>query len=378
MQETNKLKVFESPEFGNLRTLEINGEPYFVGKDVAEMLGYAKPLNALAKHVGADDSLKRGLIDSMGRTQETILINESGLYSLILSSKLPKAKEFKHWVTSEVLPSLKGTNDVQTVAILPFPQKESAIVQDNVKVFNNSEFGSIRTIKGKGEALFCGKDVTDILGYRNGSRDIERHVDEEDRTIIPVFDGTQYRNTICINESGLYSLILSSKLPKAKEFKHWVTSEILPTIRKTGGYVDNDDLFINTYLPFADDQTKLLFHATLNVIKSQNRKIEADAPKVEFAEHVASDPYGMRVREFAKICCDNGIETGEKRLYKFLRENGFLDENNIPYQRYINQGYFKVKEVSTGMYKPTKAVTRITGKGQQYLLRKLKSQFCSA
>lgn len=103
----SELQIFNSPEFGEIRTIEKDGEPWFVGKDIATVLGYAKPLNALAMHVDEDDSLKRGLIDSMGRMQETILINESGLYSLILSSKLPRAKEFKHWVTSEVIPSIR-------------------------------------------------------------------------------------------------------------------------------------------------------------------------------------------------------------------------------------------------------------------------------
>lgn len=104
-----ELQIFNNAEFGQIRTTEIDGKPYFVGKDVATILGYAKPLNALATHIDEDDSLKQGLTDSMGRTQETILINESGLYSLILSSKMPNAKKFKHWVTSEVLPSIRKT-----------------------------------------------------------------------------------------------------------------------------------------------------------------------------------------------------------------------------------------------------------------------------
>lgn len=105
----NELRIFENSEFGSVRTLLLNGEPWFVGKDVAGALGYAKPLNALATHIDEDDSLKRGLIDSMGRTQETILINESGLYSLILGSQLQNAKKFKRWVTSDVLPSIRKT-----------------------------------------------------------------------------------------------------------------------------------------------------------------------------------------------------------------------------------------------------------------------------
>lgn len=103
------LQIFNSPEFGAIRTIEKDGEPWFVGKDVATILGYAKPLNALATHIDEDDSLKQGLTDNMGRMQETIFINESGLYSLVLSSKLPTAKKFKRWVTSEVIPSIRKT-----------------------------------------------------------------------------------------------------------------------------------------------------------------------------------------------------------------------------------------------------------------------------
>lgn len=103
----SELKIFEHEDFGAVRTLTIDNEPWFVGKDVAEVLGYAKPANAIATHVDEDDALKQGITDNLGRTQETTIINESGLYSLVLSSKLPNAKQFKRWVTSEVLPSIR-------------------------------------------------------------------------------------------------------------------------------------------------------------------------------------------------------------------------------------------------------------------------------
>lgn len=106
-KKMNNMQIFKNEQFGEVRTINKDGEPYFVGKDVAVILGYAKPLNALAAHVDEDDSLKQGLIDNLGRIQETIFINESGLYSLIMSSKLPQAKQFKRWVTSEVLPSIR-------------------------------------------------------------------------------------------------------------------------------------------------------------------------------------------------------------------------------------------------------------------------------
>lgn len=109
----NELQVFKNQEFGSVRTLVINNEPWFVGKDVAEVLGYAKARNAIAQHVDEDDALKQGITDSLGRRQETTFINESGLYSLVLSSKLPSAKKFKRWVTSEVLPTLRKTGQYQ-------------------------------------------------------------------------------------------------------------------------------------------------------------------------------------------------------------------------------------------------------------------------
>lgn len=107
---------------------------------------------------------------------------------------------------------------------------------NNLQIFSNEKFGSVRTTTVNGEVMFVGKDVADILGYQNGSRDINRHVDEEDRHKVMFFDGNQDKETIIINESGLYSLILSSKMPNARKFKHWVTSEVLPAIRKTGAY----------------------------------------------------------------------------------------------------------------------------------------------
>lgn len=103
----NELMIFNNPEFGNIRTIECDGAPWFVGKDVAEALGYAKPRNAIDTHVDPDDALKQGVTDSMGRTQEMTIINESGLYALVLGSKLPTAKKFKRWVTSEVIPSIR-------------------------------------------------------------------------------------------------------------------------------------------------------------------------------------------------------------------------------------------------------------------------------
>lgn len=119
---------------------------------------------------------------------------------------------------------------------------------NDIMIFNNPEFGEIRTVEVGGEPWLVGLDAAQALGYQNGSRDINRHVDEEDRKNISIYDGTQNRTMTIINESGLYSLVLSSKLPGAKKFRRWVTSEVLPSIRKHGTYMTSDtiDKMINS------------------------------------------------------------------------------------------------------------------------------------
>lgn len=165
-----------------------------------------------------------------------------------------------------------------TVTNTPVATSSSTTSASSVQIFNNPEFGDVRVVMQDGEPWFVGKDVAEALGYVNHRDAIKRHVDKEDK-----YDGVaihdsigREQKTVCINESGLYSLILSSKLPSAKKFKRWVTSEVLPAIRKTGGYVDQSrsDLFIDTYLPFADETTRTLFKSTLDVINSQNEMIK--------------------------------------------------------------------------------------------------------
>lgn len=244
---------------------------------------------------------------------------------------------------------------------------------NEIMIFNNPEFGSVRTVCIDGEPWLVGKDVADILEYRNGSRDINRHVDADDRRKIMIYDGNQRRETIVINESGLYSLVLSSKMLTAKKFKRWVTSEVLPTIRKTGGYVANEDVFVETYLPFADEPIKQLFRIQCRVINQLNERIRKDEPKVKFADHVSDSTNLIDVNKMAKLCADHGIRIGRNRLFAWLRARGILMGGNIPYQEYIDNGYFRVKESvyeSNGQTK-TYQQTFVTGKGQQYILSKL-------
>lgn len=211
--------------------------------------------------------------------------------------------------------------------------------ENMIKMFNNDKFGSIRTVVLNDEPYFVAKDIAVALGYAKPENAITNHVDLEDKTTTLIQGtGSNYKSkAVIINESGLYSLIFGSKLKDAKQFKHWVTSEVLPTIRKTGGYVSNDDLFINTYLPFADEPTKLLFKTTLTTINQLNAKIEKDKPLVEFAEHVGVSDDCISMNDMAKLLQKNGIKIGRTRLFALLRNKKILQQNNVPYQRYIEQ-----------------------------------------
>lgn len=249
---------------------------------------------------------------------------------------------------------------------------------NNIKVFENNEFGTVRTVEVNREPFFVGKDVADILGYQNGSRDINRHVDEEDRHKIMLFDGNQDKETIVINESGLYSLVLSSKLPTAKRFKRWVTSEVLPAIRKTGGYIAGADTM---------SEAEIMARAVLigqRTIEEQKRKIDnlqneidVNRPKVLFADAVSASHTSILVGELAKILKGNGCNIGQNRLFERLRNDGYLmkcgTSKNIPTQRAMEMGLFEIKEGSyingNGVNVITKT-TKVTGKGQTFFVNK--------
>ncbi len=249
------------------------------------------------------------------------------------------------------------------------------MTENMIKMFNNDKFGSIRTVVLNDEPYFVGKDIAVALGYAKPENAITNHVDTEDKTTTLIQGtGSNYKSkAVVINESGLYSLIFGSKLKDAKQFKHWVTSEVLPTIRKTGGYVANDDLFINTYLPFADEPTKLLFRTTLTTINQLNAKIERDKPLVEFADRVGDTSGLIDVGAFAKLLHKHNVKIGRTKLFAWLREQKYLRHNNEPYQKWVNSGIFQTREytyMSKG--KPCIGIkTYITGKGQTYLADKI-------
>ncbi len=251
-------------------------------------------------------------------------------------------------------------------------------MENKIKIFESEEFGKIRTVIINDEPWFIGKDAAKILGYAKPRNAIAAHVDYEDKKDALIqgdLGGTQKMTVI--NESGIYSLIMSSKLPKAKEFKRWVTTQILPTIRKTGGYVVNVDMFIENYLPFLDEPYQGLFRLQMMAINQLNERIRRDQPLVEFANQVSDTTNLIDMNAMAKLTAEENIPIGRNRLFKWLRKKGILMSNNLPYQKYIENGYFSVKETvfeTQNMIK-THQQTLVTGKGQRYVIGRLKKEW---
>lgn len=243
---------------------------------------------------------------------------------------------------------------------------------NELQVFNNAMFGNVRVLLQGDEPWFVAKDVADTLGYQNGSRDVNRHTDEEDRTKAMVFDGNQNKETILINESGLYSLVLSSKLPNARQFKRWVTSDVLPSLRKYGTY----SMDIPRTLPDA-------LKAYANEIEAHNQTralLEEQKPKVLFADAVSTSDTDILIGDLAKLLNQNGHNIGQNRLFERLRNEGYLISRkgasyNIPTQRAMELGLFRIKETaithSDGRVSLNKT-PKVTGKGQLYFINRYK------
>ncbi|MCJ0429953.1 phage antirepressor KilAC domain-containing protein, partial [Clostridioides difficile] len=182
---------------------------------------------------------------------------------------------------------------------------------NDLQIFKNNTFGEIRVIEIKEEPWFVGKDVAEKLGYKDTSDALKRHVDDEDKGVgeIPTPGGNQ--NMRLINESGLYSLILSSKLPNAKAFKRWVTNEILPSIRKTGGYIHTtEDMSDDEIMARALQVAQKTIEKKSREIEEKDKVIQLQQPKVLFADAVASSDDSILVGELAKLLKQNGIDTG--------------------------------------------------------------------
>lgn len=265
---------------------------------------------------------------------------------------------------------------------------QSSLYQ-SFKTFRSNEFGEIRTLEINNEPWFVGKDVAEVLGYANQNRDILRHIDEEDRVMV---DGTQYQNSIefdykqigqrggwLINESGLYSLIIGSKLPSAKKFKRWVTSEVLPQIRRTGGYIpisqEDDEKTIMAKALMISQRTIEEKDALLAQKEKQVQYLSYEVEsKDRYLNQIAQSKNTILVRELAKVISKENFIIGERRLWDKLRAWGLILKGKTePSQRAVERGFFEVSESisrgSRGIF--THRTTRVTGKGQDYIIKRL-------
>lgn len=243
---------------------------------------------------------------------------------------------------------------------------------NELQLFNFEE-NEVRTLLINGEPYLVGSDVAKILGYSNPNKAIRDHVDEEDKLTERFVLSGQNREAIVINESGVYALVFSSKLPDAKRFKRWVTSEVLPQIRKTGSYA-------TPQLTGEELMAKALIEAN-SVLARQSKQLEEQKPKVLFADSVIASKGSILVRELAKLIKQNGYDIGEKKLYRWLREKGYICKNSTePTQMAMNLGLFEivVRTIERGDAQPkVTRTTKVTGKGQVYFINKLCNSNCS-
>lgn len=245
----------------------------------------------------------------------------------------------------------------------------------------NFENQQVRTLKINDEPYFVGKDVANILGYADSTRAINQHVDKEDRKSLSYKASgdsvpslwekkNDFSNKVLITESGVYSLIFGSQQPNAKRFKHWVTSEVLPTIRKHGAYMTDEKAFdvVNN-----KDGLASLLQQAADQLRQKNIQIEKMKPKAMLADAITASETSILVGEMAKILKKNGINTGQNRFFKWLRTNGYLikrkgTDYNMPTQKSMNLKLFEIKERTIVDGNSTRIVKtpKITGNGQQY------------
>lgn len=266
---------------------------------------------------------------------------------------------------------------------------------DGIKVFENQEFGSVRTLVVEGEPWFVGKDVAAALGYGSGkslNNAVAKHVDDEDKGVTEMMTPGGKQNIVIINESGLYSLVLSSKLESAKKFKRWVTSEVLPDIRKHGIYMTNSivESFMNdpramsqVFAAYADER-----EARIKLEQEKAELVEVNTvmkPKAEFADAIHATGDGIMVKQMAALLFQNGYPTGQNRLFSQLRSEGFLcdcsgERYNTPTQTSIERGIMKTREthyMDIHGVSHISFLTLITPKGQRYFLQRYAGKILS-
>lgn len=245
---------------------------------------------------------------------------------------------------------------------------------NELKLFENPDFGNVRTLEtDDGRVMFCGKDVAAALGYVNTAKAVREHCKGVTEMDTPTSGGIQAMKFI--PESDVYRLAFGSKLPNAERFTDWVAEEVIPSIRRHGAYMTDDVL--KKALTSPDFLIRLATELKSEKEKNQRleNKIEADKPKVIFADAVSVSQRSILVGELAKLLRQNGVKIGQNRLFEWMRENGYLMNNgrsyNMPTQYSMERGLFEVKEtpiIHSDGYTTVNFTPKVTGKGQLYFI----------
>ncbi len=358
----NNLTVFESEQFGKIRTVCIYGVPYFVGEDVAKILGYVNPQKALRNYINDEDKMTNELFNVNGT--KGILINEIGLYSLVISSKSPIAKQFEKWIKNDVLPYIK--------------EEEQTIIENNLMVFDNLEFGQLRMVYIDEKQYFIANDVAKALGYSEPKNAVARHCKGALKRTYLTNGGEQ--EVKVIPEGDVYRLIIRSKLPKAEEFEHWVFDEVLPSIRKHGIYAT--DNIIDNILANPDFGIQLLSQlkeerAEKEKLKSENLQqkqiIGELKPKADYTDMILQSKELVTITQIAKDYGMSGSKMNQllHKLKVQYKQNGQW----LLYSDYHAKGYTHSETIhfkhSNGRA-DTKMITKWTQKGRLFLYDLLK------
>ena len=366
----NDIQVFNNPEFGAIRTVEINNEPWFVGKDIAVALGYKDTVNAIKAHVDDEDKAGWQITTQFG-IKETTVISESGLYALVLSSKLPTAKKFKRWVTSEVLPSIRkhekdGATDIAQ-------QTARCVMETPITII-----GGVACYEKDGTAYLKLENVARGLGFTTVATSgnevvrwtrVEGYLSEMG---VPTCGRDGY-----IPENVFYRLAMKAKNEAAEKFQAFIADEVIPSIRKHGAYMTPETLEKMVLTPDFGIRLLTELKAEQDKRKALEATVEEQKPHVLFSNAVSASKTTILIGALAKLLKQNGINIGQNRLFEWLRQNGFLvkrgDNRNMPTQRAMEMGLFEVKESchlnSNGCNVITKT-TVVTGKGQCYFINR--------
>lgn len=347
----NMIQVFENKEFGKVRTIEENGKVMFVASDVAKALGYSRPADAITAH--CKGSVKHRL-PTNGGMQDLKIIPERDVYHLVVYSKLPAAKRFEAWI------------------------KDMVSIMDNVVTVAN-----IRGyISANGAVMLNAEDVARGWGFTQLKNGVEYVRWDRVNNYLSEFGfSPQVGKDNFLPENMVYRLGFKANNSAAQKFQSLLADEVLPAIRKHGAYVTPQT--VEQLLADPDTMIKILMDLKQERaarLKAEQTIVE-NRPKVIFAEAVESSDTSILVGELAKLIKQNGVEIGEKRLFTWLRENGYLmsrkcSDWNMPTQKSMELGLFEINERnvfnSDGSVRITKT-PRVTGKGQTYFINKFLS-----